>query len=207
MPALSTDSTLCCVPPFHMCITDSTWHISATHDKGSVLKDKSVTLLQLRLQSFVIDLHLTTAGKNMAAVLKAIIVHSRWHRRKDKLHRCFSCCVILIPERTSAGWHSSTFLRATRQVTSKGVQLLERHRELQTPAEVLALCPVDVKSCLERGKQQVFAGRAFLVTLTEPCTKTNSMPLKSQPSASVPLYLGQEILPDDYTVVRAATIH
>lgn len=140
MPTLSTDSTLrrCVSPPF-MCSL-----LTATHDKGSILKDKSVTLLRLRLQSFAIDLYLNTEGKNMADVLKAIIVHSCWHRSKDKLHQCFSCCVILIPGRNSAGWHSSTFLGTTCQGTSKGIRLLEQHRELHTqhtPVEVLVLFP------------------------------------------------------------------
>ena len=143
-------------PSFHVCITDSNWHISATHDKGSILKDKSVTLLRLRLQSFAIDLYLNTEEKNMADVLKA--VHSCWHRCKDKLHRCFSCCVILIPGRTSAGWHSSTFLGTTCQGTSKGIWLLVQQRELHTqhsPVEVLvfspATCQVLLGACQAAG--------------------------------------------------------
>lgn len=129
---------------FHVCVTESNWHISATNDKGSILKDKSITLLWLKPQSFAIDLYLNTEGKNMADVLKAIIFHSCWHRCKDKLHWCFSCCVILIPGRTSVGWHSSTFLGTTCQGTSEGIWLLEQHRELHTqhtPMEVFVFSP------------------------------------------------------------------
>lgn len=82
--------------------------------------------------------------KNMADVLKAIIAHWCWHRCKDKLHWCFSCCVILIPGRISAGWDSSTFPRTTWQWTSKGIWLLEQHKELHalhTYVEVFVFFP------------------------------------------------------------------
>lgn len=146
----------------------------------------------------------------MADVLKAIILHSCWHRCKDKLHRHFSCCVILIPGRTSTGWHSSTFPGATWQGTSKGIWLPEQHREWPTqhnPMELLVFSQ-HIKSCLERTKPHVFAGRAFFVTLSEPCAETNGVPPKSQPSTrESPQYLGQEKLADDYTVLRETAIN
>lgn len=125
----------------------------------------------------------------MADVLKAVTVHFYGHRCKGKLHWCFSCRVILIPGRTTVGWHSSTSPGITYQGTSKGIWLLEQHRDLHTqhtPMEVFVLSLQHVKTFLECTKQQVFAGKAFLVTLTEVCTETNSMPLKSQGSARQP---------------------
>lgn len=75
-------------------------HLS-THHKGSTLKDKSVTLLQCRLQKFATDLCLNAEGKIMGDVLKVLIIYPCWRRYKEKLHQCFSCCTILIPRRIS----------------------------------------------------------------------------------------------------------
>lgn len=115
------------------------------------LKDNSVTLLQLRLQSFTDDLYLNTEGKNTADVLKAVTVHFYGHRCKGKIHWCFSRRVILIPGRTTVGWHSSTSPGTTYQGTSKGIWLLEQHRDLHTqhtPMEVFVLSPATCQDLL-----------------------------------------------------------
>lgn len=72
-------------------------------------------------------------GEYRTHILKAIIIHSCWHRSKDKLHLCFSCCVILIFGRTSVVWHFTTSLGATCHCrTGRGIWLLKKHKELYT---------------------------------------------------------------------------
>lgn len=48
------------------------------------------------------------------------------------MHWCFSCYAILIPGRIFASCHSLTFLVTPCQRTSKGIWLLEQHKELHT---------------------------------------------------------------------------
>lgn len=117
----------------------------------------------------------------MGDVFKVLIIYPCWHRCKDKLHRCFSCCAILIPGRISASFHSFTSLETTCQRTSKEIWLLAQHRELHTqniPMEVLVF-PSATHWVLCGAHQAV-----FLMTLTEPCFGISSMSLTRQPIAT-----------------------
>lgn len=153
-------------------------------------------------------------GKYRARVLKAITIHSCWHRSKDKLHRCFSCCVILISGRTSVGWQLTTFLGSTLQ-DKRGDLAPWRAwgwgvAHLADPALWWWFSPQQhVKCCLHTRNLQA---ELFLQLCTSPAVKLTARHWEVRICQSAqchrfPLYLGQEMPADDYTVVMATTIN